>query len=135
MALCEVYNGKRTAIMHSEGALGIKNPPSYLSVSRKFYKVPYSNIGIGSIIESNGKTYHVPSWTEVHPKTRIEDILVEKKPFDELFVKPESWTFESASSDKVYTVKRNRNGELACDCWGYIGHRKCKHINEVKASL
>jgi hypothetical protein len=26
-------------------------------------------------------------------------------------------------------------GNLSCDCWGYIGHRKCKHIKEVKDSL
>jgi len=62
----------------------------------------------------------------------FEDIIVEKKPFDELFVEPEKWEFKSASSDKLYTVKRNRSGKLSCDCWGYIAHKKCKHIKEVE---
>lgn len=132
MALWEVNNGKKTVIMYSDGALGISNPPPYLSVRRKFYKVPYSNIGTGSIIESNGKKFHVPSWTEVHPRTTINDIIVEKKPFEELFIEPQTWTFESASSDKVYTVKKNKDGKLSCDCWGYIAHRKCKHIKQVQ---
>ena len=132
MALWEVNNGKKTVIMFSEGALGISNPPPYLSVRRKFYKVPYSNVGIGAIIESNGKTYHVPSWTEVHAQTTINDIIVEKKPFEEIFVEPEQWTFESSSGDKTYTVKKNKSGKLSCDCWGYIAHKKCKHIKEVQ---
>ena len=66
-----------------------------------------------------------------HLENTLDDIEVEKKPFEELFVEPEKWTFDSASSDKTYTVKKNKNGNLSCDCWGYIAHRKCKHINEV----
>ena len=58
-----------------------------------------------------------------------------KKPFEELFVEPQQWTFESSSSDKKYTVKINKHGKLSCDCWGYIAHRKCKHIKEVNANI
>ena len=135
MALWEVNNGKKTVIMYSNGGLSIPNPPSYLSVRRKFYKVPYSNVGIGAIIESNGKTFHVPSWTEVHPQTTLQDINVEKKPFQELFVEPKTWSFKSESSDKEYTVKQSKNGNLSCNCWGYMSHKKCKHVKQVQEEL
>ena len=135
MALWEVNNGKKTVVMFSEGSLSIKNPPPYLSVRRKFYKVPYSNVGAGSIIESSGKTFHVPSWIQVHTNTRIEDIIVEKKPFQELFVEPKTWSFKSESSDKEYTVKQSKNGKLSCSCWGYMAHKKCKHVKQVQEEI
>lgn len=135
MALWEVNNGKKTVIMFSNGSLSISNPPSYLSVRRKYYKVPYSNVGIGALVDSDGKRYHVPSWTEVHPQTSLEDILVDKKPFQELFIEPRSWSFKSESSDKEYTVRQSKNGKLSCNCWGYMAHKKCKHVKQVQEEL
>lgn len=138
MALWEVNNGIKQVVMYSEGALSIKNPPSYLSVRRKFYTVPYSNVGKGGIIRSNGVTYHVPSWTKVHEQTTLDDIIIEQRPFDELFTSPDTSNdgyeprqFTSTSSDKIYTVKRGKNG-FYCDCWGYIAHKKCKHVKQVQ---
>lgn len=133
MALWEVNNGRKKVIMYSDGALSFTNPPPYLSVRRFSYTVPYTNVGKGGFIFQEGKKIHVPSWTEVHPETSLEDILVDKKPFAELFVTAEEWKFESASSDKTYTVKKNKSGNLSCDCWGYIAHKKCKHIKEVQS--
>jgi len=133
MALWEVNNGKKTVVMFSEGSLSIKNPPPYLSVRRKFYKIPYSNTGLGGFIEQDGKKFHTPSWIEVHPQTTVNDLSIDKKPFEEVFIEPEQWTFESSSGDKTYTVKKNKSGNLSCDCWGYIAHRKCKHIKEVQS--
>lgn len=135
MALWEVNNGKKTVIMFADGSLGITNPPPYLSVKRKFYKVPFSNVGQGALIDSNGKRFHIPSWIEVHPKTTLGDIVVDKKPFQELFVEPKTWSFKSESSDKEYTVKQNKNGNLSCNCWGYMAHKKCKHIKQVQEKL
>ena len=134
MALWEVNNGIKTVIMHSEGSLSIPNPPSYLSVRRKFYKVPYSNVGTGGFLEKDGKKFHTPSWIEVHPKTTIGDIIVDKKPFEELFTeeKEQTWEFKSSSSDKTYIVRYNKSGNLSCSCWGYMAHKRCKHIKEVQ---
>lgn len=131
MALWEV-NGE---LVYSDGALSIQNPSGSIFARRFSYTVPYSNVGKGAIVTTGGKTYHMPSWTEVHPQTTLDDIKVEKKPFEELFVEPQTWTFESASSSKTYTVKINKNGKLSCDCWGYIGHRKCKHVKKVSESV
>ena len=52
------------------------------------------------------------------------------EPFEELFNdERKTWTFESASSNKTYTVTQGK--WLFCDCWGYIAHKKCKHIKKV----
>ena len=131
MALWNV-NGE---IVYSEGALSVSNPPGNLWVKRHAYKVPYSNVGKGGILNINGKTYHTPSWIEVHPKTTVNDIMVEKNPFEELFVEEKKWSFKSGSSDKEYTVRHNAKGNLSCDCMGYIGHGRCKHIKEVSSQI
>jgi len=129
MALWDV-NGN---IVYSEGSLGLDpKTANGAMVRRHFYKVPYSALGNGGLFEKEGKLFHTPSWTEVHPKTELTDIIVDKKPFDEIFVEPKTWEFKSESSDKVYTVKINAKGNLSCNCWGYIGHRSCKHVKEVK---
>ena len=131
MALWNV-NGE---IVYSDGALSISNPPSNLWVKRHTYEVPYTNVGKGGFIMRDGKKIHTPSYIEVHPQTTHDDIVVMKNPFEELFVEEKTWSFKSASSNKEYTVRYNKAGNLSCDCWGYIGHKKCKHIKEVKDEL
>jgi len=119
-------------LVHSEGSLSFKPSQKSYFAKRFFYKVPFSNVGKGGFTTLNNKKYHIPSWTEVHPKTSFDDIRVEKKPFVELFVEEKTWEFKSASSDKTYTVRYNKSGNLSCNCWGYMAHKKCKHIKEVK---
>jgi hypothetical protein len=121
-------------LVYTTGALSITPAGEGVTFAKRhLYTVPRSNIGKGAIITSpvNGQTYHVPSWTPVHPETTLEDIVMEEKPFAEIFAEPETWTFKSDTSDKTYTVKKNKNGNLSCDCWGYIAHKKCKHVKEV----
>ena len=124
-------------IVYSDGPLSISaKEVSGVFVQRHFYKVPFSNVGKGVIIKTSSDRYvHMPSWIEVHPKTTVNDIVVDKDPFEELFVEPKTWSFKSASSDKEYTVKLKKDGSLYCDCWGYIAHKKCKHVKEIKAQL
>jgi len=134
MALWNVNIDGKDDIIYSEGALSLPGDiGSSVFATRHYYKVPYTNLGQGGISTVSGKTYHMPSWTEIHPKSTLDDIIVEKEPFQELFIEIEkrSWKYKSASSDKEYTVKEGKNG-LHCDCWGYIAHRKCKHITETK---
>ena len=100
---------------------------------RKTYLLPRSNVGIGGFITgSSGVRYHVPSWTVVEKDTTIEDIVMEKRPFEELFEEEKSWKFTSARSGEEYIVRYNARNELCCTCWGYIAHGNCKHIKEVK---
>jgi len=123
-------------IVFSRGSLSL-NPSlaNGIFVTRHTYKVPYTNVGKGGFVEKEGKKFHAPSWIEVHPETTLEDIIVDKKPFDEVFVEQKTWSFKSVSSDKEYTVKLKRGGSPYCDCWGYMAHKKCKHVTEVKKEL
>ncbi len=127
-------------IVYAEGSLSLTpEKANAIFVTRHRYKVPYSNINSngfkGTILTTESGTFHTPSWTKVHPKTTIEDVFIDKKPFEELFVEERKWEFKSGSSNKTYTVKYNKHGNLSCDCMGYIGHRKCKHITEVKEKI
>ena len=137
MALWEVTSKDGTSIEYSEQGYVASPPVSGMSVRRHYYKVPYSNVGKGGIVKFEDKTFHTPSWTEIHEQTTLDDILVDKKPFDELFTsndgnepRYEPRKFTSATSDKVYTVKLGKNG-FYCDCMGYIAHKKCKHIKQA----
>jgi len=137
MALWEVTLNGTTTIEYRDGAYSQSPPVSGTWVRRFTYTVPYTNVGKGGILKTANGTFHTPSWTEVHEQTTIDDIMVEKKPFDEIFpsneptqAKYEPRQFASASSDKIYTVKLGKNG-FYCDCMGYIGHRKCKHIKQA----
>jgi hypothetical protein len=132
MALWKV-NGE---LVYSDGALSITpTGPGGVFVQRHFYEVPYTNVGKGGFIMKDGKKIHTPSWMEVHPGTTQDDIVVKKKPFQELFVEEEKHEFKSATSDKTYIVRRNKNGDWSCDCWGYIGHKKCKHVKKVSETV
>ena len=101
------------------------------------YIIPRTNIGLGGFITLNGIRYHVPSWTKVEEDTTFDDLELEAKPFQELFEekKEEQWKFTSARSGEEYVVRYNVRGELSCSCWGYIAHKKCKHIKEVESSF
>lgn len=121
-------------LVHSKGSLSYKPTEKVNFSYRFFYKVPYTNIGKGGFIFQDKKKIHVPSWIEVHPETTLDDIMVEKKPFEELFAeeKQQTWEFKSSSSDKTYIVRYNKSGNLSCSCWGYMAHKRCKHIKEVE---
>ena len=134
MALWEVTSNGNTTIEYSDGAYSISNPPTSTFVRRHYYKVPYTNVGKGGILRNSSGTFHTPSWIEVHEQTTLDDIIVEQPPFVELFTSNDDYEprqFTSTSSDKIYTVKRGKNG-FYCDCWGYIAHKKCKHVKQVQ---
>jgi hypothetical protein len=99
------------------------------------YTVPYTNVGKGGFFTStDGVRYHTPSWTVVTEQTTMDDIIIEPRPFAELFTSKDDYEprkFASTSSDKIYTVQRGKNG-FYCDCWGYIGHKKCKHVKQAQ---
>ena len=122
----------RQRIIHTKGALSLPGGGLGPHVMASRFKYKYEEpVMAPSLFKTNGKTYLMPIWKEVVEGTTLDDIEVEKKLFEELFVEPKTWTYKSSSSDKTYTVKYNKNGNLSCDCWGYIAHRKCKHIKDA----
>ena len=108
-----------------------------MALLSKNYKIPRSNVGLGGFFTNqDGVRYHVPSWTVVEKDTTYENLILEDKPFTELFEEKqneEQWKFTSARSGEEYIVRYNIKKELSCSCWGYIAHKKCKHIKEVES--
>ena len=49
---------------------------------------------------------------------------------DILFAAP----FQSKSSPKVYSVQAWRQGDYSCNCTGWRNHRKCEHMDQVRAN-
>ena len=101
------------------------------------YIIPRTNVGLGGFVTLNDVRYHTPSWTVVEEDTSFDDLEFEAKPFEELFEekKEEQWKFTSARSGEEYILRYNIRKELSCSCWGYIAHKKCKHIKEVHAEI
>jgi hypothetical protein len=87
------------------------------------------------VVKQDDKTYMIPDWVEVHPKTTYKDIYYKepKKKVDRS--KLGKWEFKSSSSDAIYKVKEMPDGRLNCDCWGFRAHRKCKHVKEITEKL
>ena len=107
-----------------------------MAQSRRTFNIPRSNVGLGGFFTSiDGIRYHTPSWTVVDADTTFDDLILEAKPFEELFEKKEKqWKFTSARSGEEYIVRYNAAGNLSCSCWGYIAHKNCKHIKDVKTN-
>jgi len=102
----------------------------------KTYTIPRTNVGKGGFFHIGGKRYHGPTWIEVEEDTTFDDIKFEEKPFAELFKEEDKqWKFTSARSGEEYIVRYNIRKELSCSCWGYIAHKKCKHIKQVKEEV
>lgn len=131
------YNNLRTRIIyHPDGKAFGFNPKglgSFVAARRFRYQAPQPFFGL--ITSSvNGQKYITPGWIPVVPETTLNDIYYEApKVKKEQKEKPKKWTFTSARSGEEYTVKYNAAGNLSCTCWGYIAHKKCKHIKEVEA--
>lgn len=89
-----------------------------------------------SLLTLNGKTYIMPTWTEVLPETTLNDIIWEKPIVKKATV--EEFKFESSSSGSVYTTKKHisAKGEIkfSCNCPGTwrAKDRRCKHIKEIE---
>ena len=93
-----------------------------------------------ALVHVGGKTCIVPSWKEVHPATKLEDIIWEKEEVKS--TQPEVITkqFTSKSSpDITYTAKKTTlpTGKIqySCNCPGVWRSktRECKHIKELKS--
>ena len=52
--------------------------------------IPISNTGLGGFFTNlSGVRYHTPSWTVVEEDTTFDDLIIEAKPFEELFKEKE----------------------------------------------
>ena len=91
------------------------------------------------LLNSRGKKYIVPTWTEVHPATELSDVMW-KRP-ERKVQKPDVITkkFTSKSNpDITYTSKKTMlptgKVQYSCNCPGVwrAKSRECKHMKEMK---
>ena len=101
----------------------------------KLFKYDHDHYMSPSLVNIGSKRYIVPTWVEVLPETRLEDInwikpKVKKVKKSKTIVK----TFSSGSSDATYTTKfYPDSGKYFCDCpgsWRLFGN--CKHIKQMR---
>ncbi len=125
-------------IVYADGALSIPNPESGTWAHRHTYEVPYTNVGKGGIVTIDGRTYHTPSWIEVHPETRLEDInWIKPKIKKQVKQKPVIETNVSGSGLGEYTTKYYpESGKFHCTCPGYWrSGGNCKHVKAMREKL
>ena len=114
------------------------NPSGFGSfVSYRLFKYNYEGPTPPGIITVSGKTYIVPSWEEVLPQTRLQDInwIKPKIKRAEVF----EHKFKSSSNDKVYTTKEHvsvdGSRKYTCNCPGsWMAKDKskgCKHQQQL----
>ena len=135
------YGNLRSRIIYKPDgeSLGF-NPKGFGSfVHVQMFKYNYTHLFTPpGLVNLGGKRYIVPTWQEVLPETRLEDINW-VKPKVKKQIKKETVIVinKSSSSDKVYTTKYFPNsGKYHCDCpgtWRTGGN--CKHIKSLRIKI
>ena len=135
------YGNPRTRIFHTPEGKAFSHGPGFGPTWVSRFQYEYKNeVMPPSILELNGKTYLMPEWREVHPKTTLNDIIWKKpKVKKQNKFEKKTWKFESSSSDSVYTVTQVDSVTLKCNCFGFFRAKDrnlgCKHVQKVRASL
>ena len=142
MAIFKVIKDGVEEIITQESSAYIFNPDgktrSY-AVQRVMYK--HDHWMPPALVRVRGKQYLVPTWTEVHLKAQLSDVIW-KRP-ERKVEKPDVIIkkFTSKSNpDITYTSKKTTlpTGKIqySCNCPGVWRSktRECKHIKELKSS-
>ena len=132
----------RTRIFYHPSTSISYNPSGFGSFTAvRCFKYEYEHpVMAPTLLKMNGKTYLMPEWREVHPKTTLNDIIWKKpKVKKQNKFEKKTWKFESSSSDSVYTVTQVDSVTLRCSCPGFFRAKDrnlgCKHVQKIRASL
>ena len=131
------YGNMRTRRFWRESSNLSFNPDGFGPfVNYRLFKYDYKGILPPAILKLGGKTYIVPSWQEVLPETRLEDIN---------WIKPkikktkETVIVETLSSkgDKMYKTRFYPDtGNYSCTCPGtWMSNNNCKHIKKLREDV
>ena len=136
------YGNPRSRIIHRPTTQLSINPSGFGSYAHvNVFKYEYKHpVMAPLLLRKDGKTYLMPEWREVHPKTTLNDIIWKKPIIKKLDVfKQKTWKFDSSSSDSVYTTTQVDSVTLKCNCPGFYRAKDrnlgCKHVQKVRASL
>jgi len=136
------YGNSRKRIIHRPTTQLSINPSGFgKSIHVNIFKYEYKHpVMAPTLLKTDGKTYLMPEWREVHPETTLDDIIWKRsKPRKKDVFKQKTWKFESSSSDSVYTTTQVDSVTLKCNCPGFYRAKDrnlgCKHVQKVRASL
>jgi len=112
------------------------NPKGFGSfINVRMFKYEYKHEVLPPTLATfRGQKYIVPTWQKVDPNTTLNDIeWIKPKPKKQRS-KTVIKTFNSGSSDAVYTTKYYPDsGKYYCDCPGsWRSYGNCKHIKEMR---
>ena len=103
-------------------------------INVQMFRYEYKGIIPPALATIGGQKYIMPSWQKVDPNTTLKDInWVKPKPKVKRS-KTVIRTFNSGSSDAVYTTKYYPDsGKYFCDCPGSWRSRgNCKHVKQMR---
>jgi len=128
------YGNMRTRRFWRESSSLSFNPKGFGPfVNYRLFKYDYEGHVSPGIVKLGGKTYIVPSWQEVLPETRLEDINWIKPKIKK---KAETVVVETPSSkgDKMYKTRFYPDtGNYSCTCPGtWMSNNNCKHIKKLR---
>ena len=128
------YGNMRTRRFWRESSNLAFNPKGFGPfVNYRLFKYDYEGHVAPGIVKLGGKTYIVPSWQEVLPETRLEDINWIKPKIKK---KAETVIVETLSSkgDKMYKTRYYPDtGNYSCTCPGtWMSNNNCKHIKKLR---
>tara|TARA_R110002050_G_scaffold206544_1_gene342551 strand:- start:105 stop:539 length:435 start_codon:yes stop_codon:yes gene_type:complete len=100
----------------------------------KLFKYDHDHYMPPSLVNIGDKKYIVPTWVEVLPETRLEDINWIKPKVKVTKSKTIVKINKSSSSDAEYTTKYYPDsGKYHCDCPGTWRTRgNCKHVKQMR---
>tara|TARA_B100001093_G_scaffold483876_1_gene516792 strand:- start:1126 stop:1575 length:450 start_codon:yes stop_codon:yes gene_type:complete len=131
------YGNMRTRRFWRESSSLSFNPNGFGPfVNYRLFKYDYEGILPPAILKLGGKTYIVPSWQEVLPETRLEDInWIKPKP--KVKKQPIIETNISGSGLGEYKTKYYpESGKFHCSCPGYWrSSGNCKHVKALKLKV
>jgi hypothetical protein len=106
------------------------------SSSVSVFKYEVEGLISPSIIESQGKTYIVPQWLEVHPKTTLKDIIHISPQAKETLPKIKLESESQSGLGQYKTTYNPNNGTYRCSCMGFFRSKgNCKHVKELRAKM
>ena len=103
-------------------------------INVQMFRYEYKGIIPPALATIGGQKYIMPSWQKVDPNTTLKDInWIKPKPKVKRS-KTVIRTFNSGSSDAVYTTKYYPDsGKYFCDCPGSWRSRgNCKHVKQMR---
>ena len=103
-------------------------------INVQMFRYEYKGIIPPALATIGGQKYIMPSWQKVDPNTTLKDInWIKPKPKVKRS-KTVIRTFNSGSSDAIYTTKYYPDsGKYFCDCPGSWRSRgNCKHVKQMR---